>query len=356
MEEGIIERNELRRIKKRKRIALLIFLLLVAGFYLLLGGRHDTSLTEAEGKAITDICAVDIEKFTDRSAEALTREARARFPAASKVYQSGDLYAFIIKPVGYNGHITLAVVIDGASDRSVGIRIVSHTETPHYVRDMEKDWFIKRFADKPVGEYLNLVRLKAQNERDIVAITGATVTTDGIINGVNAAFGVYREFVLGENIEGVPDKVIMDPGYGNEPVETKSLAIRAYGVVIAEVSLDDIKALPSVKRTMSIHSSKGTTTHEFRGTLLSNILELAGRELMSEYDWILAVGVDDYISDIGMDEVAAENSVFVMYEDNGEPLYTKRGKPGGMRIVVLDDVFGQRFTNYLLEIVLEREE
>jgi len=37
-----------------------------------------------------------------------------------------------------------------------------------------------------------------------------------------------------------------------------------------------------------------------------------------------------------------------MYEDNGEP--------GALRIVVLNDVFGQRFTNYLLEIVLENED
>jgi hypothetical protein len=54
-----------------------------------------------------------------------------------------------------------------------------------------------------------------------------------------------------------------------------------------------------------------------------------------------------------MDEVLAENAVYLMYEDNGKPLLTKDGKPGAMRVVVLDDVFGQRFTNYMIEIVLE---
>jgi len=54
-----------------------------------------------------------------------------------------------------------------------------------------------------------------------------------------------------------------------------------------------------------------------------------------------------------MEEVRAENAVYVMYEDNGQPLKTKMGEPGAMRVVVLDDVFGQRFTNYMIEFVLE---
>jgi hypothetical protein len=56
-----------------------------------------------------------------------------------------------------------------------------------------------------------------------------------------------------------------------------------------------------------------------------------------------------------MDEVRAENNVFIMYEDNDEPLLKRNGEPGAMRIVVINDIFGQRFTNYLLEIVLESE-
>jgi len=61
------------------------------------------------------------------------------------------------------------------------------------------------------------------------------------------------------------------------------------------------------------------------------------------------------MSGIGMNEIMAENSVFVMYEDNDEPLLKKNGEPGGIRIVVLDDVFGQRFTQFMIEIVLSEE-
>ena len=318
-------------------------------------GRGGTALTDAEAGAVAAICGLDAASFVDISRDVLTKERASRFPAVDKVYRNGDFYAFVVSPVAYNGPVTLAIVIDGETGRSVGLRIVKHAETPHYVRDMESPWFIERFAGKTALEYLGLVRLTARSDSDIVAITGATVTTEGIINGVNAAFGVYQEFVYDMVADDVPYMVRFEPGHGDGPVETGNLSIRAYGVVLAEVPLDEIRALPSVRRSMDIHSSAGVTRHSFRGTLLSNVLDLVDPGLMGEYDRAFAIGVDDYISGVGMDEILAENSVFIMYEDNGEPLTKKNGEPGAMRIVVINDVFGQRFTNYLLEVVLENE-
>jgi len=318
-------------------------------------GKQGTALTDDEAAAITAISGADIRGFVDISREVLTKERAEKFPAVVKVYRNNNLLAFIVKPVAYNGPITMALVIDGESGESVGLRIIDHTETLHYVRDMSSFWFTERFAGKTVREYLTLVRLTAQTERDIVAITGATVTTEGVVNGVNAAFGVFQEYILGLTAESVPYMVRFEPGQGDGPVETGTLAIRVYGTVIAEVSLEEIRALPSVRRTMSIHSTAGVSQHSFRGTLLSNVLGLVDPGLMDEYSWALAVGVDDYISGINMGEIRAENSVFIMYEDNDEPLTRKNSEPGAMRIVVIDDIFGQRFTNYLLEVVLERE-
>ena len=314
-----------------------------------------TALTDAEAAAIASISGLDAAYFTDISRDVITKELSAKFPAVSKVFRYENLYAFIVKPVAHNGPITMALVIDANRNESLGLRIVGHDETPHYVRDMENMWFMDRFAGKSVHEYLKQVRLYAQSGHEIVAITGATVSTEGVINGVNAAFGMFQEYALGRAAEPVPYAVRFEPGESDGPFETESLAIRAYGAVLAEISLEDIRALPSVKRTMSIHSTAGVTQHSFRGTLLSNVLDLADPELIEEYRWVLAVGVDDYISGVSMDEVAAENKVFVMYEDNDQPLLKRNGEPGAMRIVVLDDIFGQRFTNYLLEIVLENE-
>jgi len=331
-------------------------LVLLCVFAALAGcGSRSTALTDAEAAAIADISGIDAGSFADISGEALTKSLAKKLPAAAKVYRYENLYAFIVKPMAHNGPITLALVIDGDLGESIGMRIVDHTETPHYVRDMEQPWFMDRFAGKSVHKYLTPARLHAQTGSDIVSITGATVTTEGVINGVNAAFGVYQEFVLGADAEPVPYKVRFELGKSEGPEETGRLAIRAYGLILAEISLEDIQALPSVKRTISIHSSSGISQHSFRGALLSKVIALAGPELMEQYEWVVAIGVDDYISGIGMDEVLAENNVFVMYEDNGEPLLRRNGEPGAMRIVVIDDFFGQRFTNYLLEVVLEKD-
>ena len=319
-------------------------------------GQKTPPLSADDAAVLASIAGLPPEDFRDISAEALPKERTDKFPAVTAVARSeSGIYGFICVPIAYNGPVKLALVIDGESGLSIGMHIIKHEETEHYVRDMTSDWFITRFANKSAAHYLEPARLEAHNEWDIVAITGATVSTEGVINGVNAAFGVFREYVWQEEAPAVPYMVRFEPGTGEGPTETGRLAVRAYGVVLGEISLDQIRGLPSVRRTMSIHSSAGVTQHSFRGALLSDVLDLLDPALKERYRWLRTVGVDEYMSDINMEEVRAENNVFLMYEDNGEPLLMKNGEPGSMRVVVLDDMFGQRFTNYLLEIVLEDE-
>ena len=333
-----------------KYIALLIAALLILSSC----SAGPVGCTDDEMQAMASIAGVAAGDFQDVSDEALSKERSEKFPAVSAVARTeSGLYGFICKPIAYNGPVELAIVIDGDSGKTLGVRILKHKETEHFVRDMENSWFTERFSDKNATRYLQLVRLEAKNDNDIVCITGATVTTEGIVNGVNAAFGLFSEYIWHEEAPAVPHMVRFEPGRGDGPVETGSLAIRAYGVILHEIALEEIKELPSVRRTMSIHSTAGVTQHSFRGTLLSNVIELADPAIKDNYKWLRAVGVDDYISDITMDEVQMENNVFLMYEDNDEPLPKKNGEPGAMRLVVLDDMFGQRFTNYVLEIILE---
>ncbi|MCL1805701.1 MAG: FMN-binding protein [Clostridiales bacterium] len=342
---------------KASRVILLITLLAAACMLPLGGCGYKTPrLGPDEAGALAVIAGVAPEDFRDVTTEALTKERADKFPAVVATARTdAGLYGFICEPVAYSGPVKLALVIDGQSGMSIGMSIMGHEETDHYVRDVESPWFTGRFAGKDAGAYLQLARLEARNAQDVVCITGATVTTEGIVNGVNAAFGLYREFVCGEDAPPVPLMVRFDPGEGDGPREVGRLAIRAYGVVLGEIPLSEIRGLPSVKRTLSIHSSAGVTQHSFRGALLADVLDLLDPGLKDRYRWLRAVGVDEYISDITMDEVLKENCVYLMYEDDGEALPMKNGEPGAMRVVILDDMFGQRFTNYLLEIVLEEE-
>lgn len=336
----------------KKIIVLMIALL----SFFLAGCGEPAAPTQAEQKAFNEILKQQYsgQDFKVVTKEVMTGERTEKFKAIKKVFTTpqGD-YAFISKPVGYNGPLTLAVVIDRETGTTVGMKIVEHMETEHYVRDMNNSWFTERFAGKKTDRYLQLVHLEAVYDNQIIIITGATVTTEGIANGVNACMGLFNEAVLGEKAPAVPYMVKFEKEAGDGPQETGTLAIRAYGAVLGEVNLEQIKAMPSVTRTMSIHSTAGTSRHQFKGTLLANVIAAVDPQLLEKYQTAQPVGVDDYLSNISMDEVRAENAVYLMYEDNHQPLLTKTGQPGAMRAVVLDDVFGQRFTNYMIEIVLE---
>lgn len=313
-------------------------------------------LSEAEQAAFAQL--LPGETLTDITDDLFSQkgEWREKFKAVDRVFQAenGD-WAVLARPVGYNGPITLAITIDRATAASSGMVIVAHNETRHYVRGLEEDWFTCRFAGKQAGEALRVVKLEAQTPADVVAITGATVTTQAVVNGTNAALALYAEAVLGQEQAPVPYTVDFQAEEGDGPEENGKLAVRAYGTVLGEITLEEIKQLPAVERVLTIHSTAGTSEHRFTGTLLANVLQAVDPALTEDYDLLMTVGVDEYCSGIEMREVLKENAVYLVYADQGQPLPRKDGSPGGMRVIILDDFYGQRFTNYLLEVDLEKD-
>lgn len=188
----------------KKYLAVLIALVM-----LLAGCGADSGLSEEELAVINDICAAE---YTEDQLEDVTESMLAdgrdkKFAALQKIYKlPNGYYAFFANPVGYNGEIYMAVVLDG--EKSVAIRILEHIETDHYVRDFDTaSWFVDRFKDKDISEYLEVVRLNANADNEIVSITGSTITAQAVVNGVNSAFGAYTEAILGGTAEAVDSEV-----------------------------------------------------------------------------------------------------------------------------------------------------
>ena len=75
--------------------------------------------------------------------------------------------------------------------------------------------------------------------------------------------------------------------------------------------------------------------------------------IVKNYKRVITRGVDNYVSGLNMEEVLESNNVFLVYADNGKALKSKSSREGTMRIIILNDPYGQRFTNYLVEIELE---
>ncbi len=145
-------------------------------------------------------------------------------------------------------------------------------------------------------------------------------------------------------------------GYLNskgEKLEEGKIKLKAENDILGEITLEEVKKLPAVNKKMAISSTGGLTKHNFTGTPLLEIFNHMDPEIVKRYKRVIIRGVDNYTSGVTMEEVLEKNNVFVVYADNGEPLKSKTGKEESMRIVILNDQFGQRFTNYLVEMQLE---
>ena len=109
------------------------------------------------------------------------QEVAAGYAMVSEVYASGDSYAIKVTPGGFDGEITMMVGIQGG--QITGISVISHTETPGLgavaaAQNAKGEAFRGQFAGKSgvlaIGDQIN-------------AMSGATITSNAVVTGVNAA-------------------------------------------------------------------------------------------------------------------------------------------------------------------------
>ena len=186
-----------------KRLVLIIAVLCI--FACLFTGCGNRGLTAEQRTAIVEL-AGDAE-IVDITGEVMNDALREKFPAVRNIFTVGDSYVFLCTPHGYYKEIELVAVIDSLTDTVKGMRIVKHYESETYVRNFTDNWFTNRFMGKGTNGYLLLTKLESEKDNEIVQITGATITTQAVINGVNAAIGLYREYVLKQLSEAVPYKI-----------------------------------------------------------------------------------------------------------------------------------------------------
>ena len=93
-------------------------------------------------------------------------------------------YALRVEARGYDGMIELMV---GVTNEGVveGIKILSHTETPGLGANAANPSFTDQFKEK--HKLLSVTTSGNPADDEISAITGATITTDAVIDGVNKA-------------------------------------------------------------------------------------------------------------------------------------------------------------------------
>lgn len=102
-----------------------------------------------------------------------------------KAEKDGQLLAYLIlaSEKGFDGHVKMFV---GATpdQKVIGFKVLSHKETPGLGDQAFKPKFAGQFTGKG---YQQLELVKIQEEGKITAITGATITSRAVTNGIKNA-------------------------------------------------------------------------------------------------------------------------------------------------------------------------
>ncbi len=94
--------------------------------------------------------------------------------------------AFESSAQGYHGPIGVMVGMDLDSKKLTGISIVSHSETPGLGARIIETNFTDSFKDKPMDKELGV--------GDISALSGATLSTKGVVAAVNQAQATLNKY------------------------------------------------------------------------------------------------------------------------------------------------------------------
>ena len=115
----------------------------------------------------------------------------------AEVYEAKDAsgntvgYTLKVLPSGYGGEIQLMVGIDSANNQVSGINVVSNSETAGLGARSTEPEFSDQYKGKPLEE-LSVLKNGTPGDTEIKAISGATITSTAVTNGVDAAIEVYN--------------------------------------------------------------------------------------------------------------------------------------------------------------------
>jgi electron transport complex protein RnfG len=107
--------------------------------------------------------------------------------------------AFTSVGEGYGGFITVMVGVD-LNEKITGIEIIEHAETPGLGAKIESsELFKNQFKGKSTegsenGELTVIKGRNAENNWEIEALTGATISPRGVVQAVNEGLAKFRQF------------------------------------------------------------------------------------------------------------------------------------------------------------------
>ena len=116
----------------------------------------------------------------------------------SEVYEGkngSDIVGYTIKtlPKGYGGEIELIVGIS-SDGKITGINIGDMSETPGLGVKANEQNFKDQFSGRKSSK-ITVVKGEISSDNEISAISGATITSDAVTNGVNVAIELFNNYL-----------------------------------------------------------------------------------------------------------------------------------------------------------------
>ena len=110
-------------------------------------------------------------------------------------------WAFICKGAGFQDQIQLILVVDKNFEKIIGYGVLSSNETPGFGDKIKNAYYRDQFKGAPVGP---LTLTKTGNpekiDSDIVAISGATVSSTAVVNIINEFLPAIKEKMKAEGL------------------------------------------------------------------------------------------------------------------------------------------------------------
>jgi len=102
-------------------------------------------------------------------------------------------WAFTCEGSGFADKIKLVLTVDDRFEKLRGYGVLSSNETPGFGDKIKEPYYRQQFNGAPVTE-LELVKLGDPDDKDseIVAITGATVSSEAVVTTVNMYLGQIK--------------------------------------------------------------------------------------------------------------------------------------------------------------------
>ncbi|MEA4891504.1 MAG: RnfABCDGE type electron transport complex subunit G [Peptococcaceae bacterium] len=177
---------------KNKIVHLTVFLLLVTGI-------SGLAIGYVNGVTAPVIAAQDAQKLKEGYAEVYpdaddykestytgTEKAITGLVTAVKGgEEAGVLY--VVDASGYGGTVQILVGFDIAGKTVTGIKVLNQSETPGLGANCANAWFAQRYIGKSAEKDLTVVKVETADPGEVQAITAATITSQGVTDGVNIA-------------------------------------------------------------------------------------------------------------------------------------------------------------------------